>query len=450
MTTLARRLSWADAAFLTLGATIGAGIFRVPSLVAERLQNPQLMLSIWVFAGLIALLGAAVFAELSARRPVAGGQYAYLRDGMHPFVAFEFVWTACIVTKPAAMAAAAILFAGYAVQFAGAHVSPVPIAAAVLVLLTAVNCLGVRTCANVQNAVIILKVAGILAVIIAGLFMPIHAAAATSAHEIQTVGIAAIGAAYVLATAAYNGWHDVTAISAEIKNSGWAIGRGLFLGVGAVVALYVLTNAACIRALGTSALIATTTPASDAMRLAFGAAGQRTVAIFVMLSTLGLIYAKLLAIPRFAQAMAEDGLFFALVSRVNQKTRSPIAAVVLQGALAIIFATSLGYEQLFAAGAAGTSIFVALTALSLFTFRARDRKFAISKRGEYRLHGHPYTTLMFFTSTLAVTIASIVSYPGASSIVVIVGLAAVPLYRFWAKKRGPGIGPRASAAFGAT
>lgn len=396
-----------------------------------------MMLAIWAFAGMIALLGAGVFAELAARRPVAGGQYAYLRDGLHPFAGFEFVWTHLLIVKPASMAAAAILFAGYAIQLAAVHAPETLVAVAVLALATALNCFGVRACSTVQNLVLVFKIVGVVAVVIAGLFAPIHVTASAAPLALfPTGGLASIGAAYVLVSFAYIGWNDASAMSAEMKNAGWGIGRGLLVGVGVVVALYVLMNAACIRALG-PALMLTATPASDVMNIIFGITGQRIVAVLVMASTLGLIYTKMLAFPRFTHALAEDGLFFRLIGQVNQKTRVPLAAILLQGGLAMLLSVLGSYEQIVGASTSMSALFVALTASALFFLRARDQSMSPKASDGFRMPWHPYSTAIFFVSTLAATAASMVAYTLGNTIIAAIVLVSVPFYAFWSKRKGP-------------
>ncbi|HEY0099245.1 MAG TPA: amino acid permease, partial [Pyrinomonadaceae bacterium] len=167
---LARRLGLFDATMLVMGGIVGAGIFLNPAEVARQVHTPALIIGAWLLGGLIALAGAFVYAELAARRPEVGGQYAYLRDAYHPTVAFLYGWSLLLVIQSGGMAAVAITFALYFRQLTGAPLSEGAIAAIALTLLTVINCLGVRAGSNVQSALMVLKIAAIAALVFCGLW----------------------------------------------------------------------------------------------------------------------------------------------------------------------------------------------------------------------------------------------------------------------------------------
>ena len=166
---LARRLGLFDATMIVMGGIIGAGIFVNPSVVAQRVNTPALVLCAWLIGGLIALIGAFVYAELAALRPGVGGQYAYLRDAYHPVVSFLYGWTLLLVVQTGGMAGAAIIFGRYFRELSGLAVSEQFVATAALAILTFVNCLGIRTGSNAQSALMLLKLAAIALLIGVGL-----------------------------------------------------------------------------------------------------------------------------------------------------------------------------------------------------------------------------------------------------------------------------------------
>src|SRR6202171_1540321 len=144
MTRLAPRLGLLDATMIVMGGIVGSGIFINPYIVARQIHRPALILGAWAIGGWIALSGGFIWAELAARRPQLGGQYAYLREAWHPAVAFIYGWTLLLVTQTGGMAAVAVTFAKYFLQITNAPVADGAIAVLVLALLTIVNCLGVR------------------------------------------------------------------------------------------------------------------------------------------------------------------------------------------------------------------------------------------------------------------------------------------------------------------
>src|SRR5688572_11267822 len=142
---LVRRLNLFDATMIVMGGIIGAGIFVNPAEVARHVTTPALIVSAWLIGGAIAMVGAFVYAELADRRPETGGQYAYLRDAWGPLPAFLYGWSLLLVIQSGGMAAVAITFARYFTELTGSPLAEGLVAAAALALLTAINCLGVRS-----------------------------------------------------------------------------------------------------------------------------------------------------------------------------------------------------------------------------------------------------------------------------------------------------------------
>ncbi|HYZ48563.1 MAG TPA: amino acid permease, partial [Sphingomonas sp.] len=155
---LARRLGLFDVTMLVMGGIIGSGIFVTPAEVARHVQTPTLIVGAWLIGGAIAMAGALVYAELAARRPDVGGQYAYLRDAWGPMPAFLYGWSLLLVIQSGGMAAVAITFARYALDLAPLNLPEGAVAVAALALLTAINCLGVRAGGTAQSLLMVLKI----------------------------------------------------------------------------------------------------------------------------------------------------------------------------------------------------------------------------------------------------------------------------------------------------
>src|SRR5437773_4979764 len=170
---LARRLGPFDAIMIVMGGIIGAGIFVNPAVVARNVHTPLFVLGAWLIGGMIALIGAFVYAELAALRPRVGGQYAYLRDAYHPIVAFLYGWTLLLVVQTGGMAGAAIIFGRYFCELFDLSISEQVVAIVALRILTAVNCLGVRAGSNVQIALMLFILLSIVLVIGVGCFGPV-------------------------------------------------------------------------------------------------------------------------------------------------------------------------------------------------------------------------------------------------------------------------------------
>jgi basic amino acid/polyamine antiporter, APA family len=429
---LAKRLGIFDATLLVMGGIVGSGIFINPYVVAQQVHTPFLILGAWLAGGAVALAGALVYAELAARRPEVGGQYAYLRDAFHPSVAFVYGWTLLLVTQTGGMAAVAVTFARYFLEITHSAISDVVISAAALAILTIVNCLGVRSGSNVQGTLMVLKIVAIAVLVAVGLVVAHPAATPPTTLLDRPMSldlITAVGAAMTPVLFAYGGWQTTSFVAGEMKNSRRDLPRALIIGVIGVIVLYVSVTYAYIRVLGASGLAATTTPASSVMRAALGESGARFIAIGIAISTLGFLSQGMLTAPRVYFAMADDGLFFRSVAWVSPRSSAPVVAIALQGAVAIIIAASGRYEQILNYVTSVDFILFGMTGIALLVFRNRQ-----PASDGFRTPGHPVTTIFFIASCFLVVASTISKYPANSVIGLAILLTGVPVYFFWRKK----------------
>jgi basic amino acid/polyamine antiporter, APA family len=430
MSLLQRRLNVFDLTLITIGSIIGSGIFRNPAVVATRAHLPGLAIGAWVVGGLLALIGAFVFAELAERRPVSGGIYAYLRDAYHPVVAFVFGWTLLLIADTGGTAAAAILFAGYLIPMTGLQLDQHAVAVVTLAVLVAINCLGVRQGGTWQNLLVILKVAAIVGLIVAGLFAHPAAGAAATLPGFDSTGtlLGAFGLAMLPVLFSYNGFQGATYITGETVDPERTIPRGLILGVLAVIAIYVLVNIGCLRVLGPAALAASKVPASDVVQAAIGPIGARLIAIAIALSTLGFISTRMLITPRIYFQMAADRTFFKQLAWINPKTHVPTIAIIIQGVIAALIALSGTYDKIVNWIAAPEWIFVVLAAGAIFIFRKRD---ADKAQPRFRVPLHPFSTILLVLVLLAIFVSELVLIPLDTLYGTLVIIAGIIFYFAW-------------------
>lgn len=439
--TLARRLGLFDATMIVMGGIIGSGIFMNPAVVARLVNTPFLILGVWALGGLVALIAAFIWAELAALRPQVGGQYAYLREAYHPLIAFLYGWGLLLVIQTGGMAAVAVTFARYFLELTNLRVADKLIAALALAALTVINCLGVRAGSTVQSLLMVLKIFAIIGLIACGLWLigPQPGNEATAVASVEASGlsfgfVSTIGAAMVPVLFAYGGWQTSTFVAGEIREPQRNLPRALIIGVAGVVVLYLGVNFVCLKALGVSGLANTTTPASDVMRLALGPTGARLIAAGIAISTLGFLSQGMLTAPRVYFAMAEDGLFFRGVGKLNPKTQVPVMAIVLQGVLAIAIALWGEYSQILSYVVSVDFIFFGATAACIFVFRRRAMKSTDSTtvaRSFFRVPGHPVTTGLFVAICWLVVINTVYKYPENTLIGVALLLAGIPAFYFW-------------------
>jgi len=430
---LARRLGLFDITMIVMGGIIGSGIFINPYVVAQQVPSTILILAAWAFGGVIALAGAFIYAELSSQTSASGGQYVYLRDAFHPGVAFVYGWALLLVTQSGGMAAVAVTFAKYVCSLGQLETNDnvaALLATIALVVLTIINCLGVRAGSTTQNVFMILKLIAIAGLVAFGMTLtgaPTSAVVRSpSPPPTFWNSLTAFGAALIPVQFAYGGWQTSCFVAGEVRESQKNLPRGLLLGVLGVIAVYLSVNFVCVHALGPQGLGQTRTPASAVMRLALGENGGRIIAVGIAVSTAGFLSQSMLTAPRVYFAMAEDGLFFSSLAKLN-RARVPALAIALQGALAIVITLSGRYEQILNYVISVDVIFFALTAATVFVFRRRK----IDNQSIFKIPGHPFTTLFFIAACAGVAFSTFYRYPHNSAIGVGIMLTGIPVYLFW-------------------
>ena len=388
-------------------------------MVAQQVHTPLLILGAWAVGGLIALAGAFIYAELSSQSSESGGQYVYLRDALHPLVAFGYGWSLLFVIQTGGMAAVALIFANHVFELVGVATNDFRAAllgSVALALLTAVNCVGVRAGTATQNIFMVLKLIAIAALVVIGLTvsspapLSVARAAASSASTWQL--LIAFGAALIPAQFAYGGWQTACFVAGEVREPRKNLPRGLLLGVLGVIVVYLSVNYVCVHVLGADGLAQTKTPASTVMRLALGDKGARLLAAGIAISTIGFLSQSMLTAPRVYFAMADDKLFFKQLAWLN-RARVPAIAIALQGGLAIVIAlVASRFEQILNYVVSVDVVFFALSAVCVFAFRkqhAPDAKV-------FRVPGHPFTTLFFIAACCVITFSLLYKFPLNSGI----------------------------------
>ena len=430
---LNRRLGVFHATMAVIGGIVGAGIFLNPSVVARQMSAPAWILAAWGLGGVVALVGAWIYAELGAERPAAGGQYVFFREAFHPSVAFLYGWGLLWVIQSGGMAAVAVTFAMYARTLTGSTLDSRVIAVTALLSLSLINCFGVRAGATTQSTLTVLKAMAIAGLIAMGLFgnstEAVTPASAIGGAVVPGGNLTLLLGAMVPVLFAYGGWQTAGFLAGEIREPERNLPRAMILGIAAVIGLYLATNLACLRILGSAGLAATQTPASEVMQRTLGNMGSRLIGVGIVVSTLGFLSQGMLTAPRVYFAMARDGLFFSALGKVHAETHAPVAAILLQGIVASIIACTGKYETILNYVVSVDFIFYGLAGVAVFVFRRRPES-----RPVFRIPWHPWTTLGFTTACWVVVI-SLVSRQSLDSLIGLGILAAgLPAYLFWHRR----------------
>ncbi|MDN3919068.1 APC family permease [Roseateles violae] len=421
-----RQLDVRHAVAVCVGMVIGAGIFKTAPLAAAALSGSGQLYAAWALGGLLSLIGALCFAEMAAAFPDAGGDYFFLRRAYGRRLGFLFAWSRFAVIHTGSMALLAFVFGDYLAQavdlspWLGAQASAW-LAAALIVLLTALNLAGLRVGMVTQL--------GLMGVVLGGLLLLGAAGLALQRPPLTPLRLAESGAsdwgqAMVFVFLAYGGWSDAATLSAEMRDARRGIVRALLIGLALVTALYLLATWAYLRGLGLTGLAASAAPAADLMRLAFGRPGELLMIAIVSLTALSVMNAILIAGPRTSYAAARDLAPSLRLGRWNERRGTPTAATLATSAVALALvgfgaATRGGFATMVDYLSPVYWFFLLLSGAALIVLRRREPQAA----RPFTVPLYPLLPLLFIACSAYLFYASLV-YVKAGALV---GLAVLAL-----------------------
>jgi APA family basic amino acid/polyamine antiporter len=415
---------------MVVGTIIGASIFVQPAEITGRMPSPSGAAAVWLTAGILTLLGSLVAAELASTFPASGGVYVYLREGYSPLVGFLWGWAMLWIMHSGIIAAIAMIFARYLAYFV--PLGPwgtKAVAVGVIVLLSAVNYLGVRPGSRLQTALTVVKVAAIALMIGVG-FALAEGAPPTPAVALEGGTAQDFLLALVAALFAFGGWHMVTYSADETVEPERTIPRALLWGTLVVTLAYVGLNAVYFHVLPLDRVIGSDRIAADAADALLGFGGGAVMSGLVVVSTFGALTGIILTGPRVYWAMARDGLLFRRFAELHPRFRTPHQAIVLQGVWSSVLVLTGTYRALFVRVIYTEWLFFALMALALLRFRRRP-----DLRRGFSVWGYPVTPLVFAGSAFAIVVNQLLSEPAEA----LVGLtflgAGVPVFLLWRRTR---------------
>jgi len=429
---LPRRLGLVSATAVLVGATIGSGIFRVPSSVAGEVGTVGAVALLWVVGALVALFGALTLAELAALFPRSGGIYVYLREAYGPVPAFLFGWTELLVIRPSALGALAIIFASYTGNFfALGPTGERVLAAAAIAVLALTNVRSVdwgALVANITTAGKVLALAGVA--LIAFLFGDLSMGALGQTIEWSPVSWGGFGLALISVLWAYDGWADLTFMAGEVKDPERTMPRALLIGTAIVVVLYLIVNVAYLWVLPIDQMAASELVARDAATAIFGAVGAGVISALVMLSTFGALNSSTMTGPRILYAMADEGLFFKPIAHVHPKYRTPGGAILLCALLGVAYVSVRSFGELADAFIIGIWPFYALAVGAVFILRKRRPDLP----RPYRTAGYPFVPMVFLIASVLMLGNSLLRETIPTLVNFLIILAGIPVYYVWRRK----------------
>ena len=454
---LLRGLGLVDAISIVVGTIIGTGIFLTPPSIALAVNSVGLVFLVWVFAGLLSLAGALTYAELGAAMPEAGGEYAFLRRAYGPMWGYIYGWEAFVIGKTGSIATISVAFAIFLGAFVGdvfQTVLTVPLGFTTLHLtllqvialtatigLTVINYIGVVLGGRVQTIFTALKVLIVFGLAILAFFIgdgnTEHFAPFFSLPEGIRGTLSAFGVAMVGALWTYDGWNNLTMVSAEIKDPSRNIPRALIFGTGAVMVAYLIINAAYFYILPLEVIQMTANVGETMAQSALGDRGATLFAWGMVFSAFATLNAAILSGARIPYAMSSHGLFFRFASAVHPVHRTPSKALFLQAAFACGLILLLGnnrdaFSRLFTYTIFGLWIFYGLTAASVFVLRKKEPDLP----RPYKTFGYPWVPGAFVLVAAIFVVNTVVNNPMDTGLGILFILAGLPLYWYWTRRGG--------------
>jgi APA family basic amino acid/polyamine antiporter len=427
---LRRILGLRDMVLMIIGTVIGSGIFLVPGAVLHSVGNSvPWALAVWVGGGVLSLLGALTYGELSAMKPKAGGIYVYIHDCFGPFLAFLFGWALFFVIASGSVATLAVAFGNYAGTFLPLSALGVKLVAVVLiVIIAALNIRGTRQSADVMNITSLIKIAAILAISGVLLWFGKYSALGASAGGSHSFpGISGIGLAMISVLWAYEGWQYATYIAGEAVNPQRTLPVAFLSGTAVLISIYVLANLGYVSALGEAGVAGSTRVAASALEVVMGRGASQIVAIAIVISIFSAANAIMLNAPRVYYAMAKDKLFFNKLAEIHPKFGTPAFAVGALALWSVVLASTGTFERLLTYVVFIGWAFYALAAASVFVYRKRSP----NAERPYKTPGYPITPILFVIAAVALVANTIVSQPTRAAIGLGIVFLGAPAYFFW-------------------
>lgn len=448
---LVRNLGSFDSTMMMMGIVIGSGIFLTTGIMAQAVPSVPMILLAWLLGGLLILAGALTYAELGVSLPEAGGQYVYLREAYGHLFGFLFGWKMFLVNMTGSIAALGVAFAEYFGSFfprlstreivLSAHIggstytlsSGQLVAVAVILILTAVNYVGVAFGKTVQNVLTVFKIGTILVFIVLGF---LFAGGVSMDLSINPEGwsfaqlLTGFGLAFVSVFWAFDGWNNINYVAGEIKNPKRNLKFALLTGTLGVTLLYFITNIIYFLALPLRDLKGVVTVAESASSSLFGSTAAGLISGMILISILGALNGAIFVGPRVYYAMARDGLFFKGVGGVHPRFKTPGFSLVIQAFWACLLALTGTFEQLFTFAMFAGILFWVLAAAAIFTLRKKRPGLP----RPYKAWGYPVVPMIFIVALSGILLNTLIRRPVESLTGLALMAVGIPVYFMWRKK----------------
>lgn len=463
---LLRGLGLLAAISIIVGNVIGTGVFLKARVMTCNVGSAEWVILVWIAAGILSLAGALTYAELSAMKPEAGGEYIFLRDAYGRVWSFLYGWMQIFIAKTGSQAAVAVAFAIFLNDLLGGALKQVLfetqifgygyeltslqiVAVMMIVIVTTINCASVSVGGQIATFFTVIKISLVIFVGLGAFFLAdgsfgnfgtVNSGGACegvdNAFKYGAAGftfIAGFGAAMLAALWGYDGWNNLTLVAGEVKNPQKNIPLALIGGTVLIIILYVFIHFAYFYVLTPTEIASVSGSSSVAKEVAirfFGAGVLSLMAAGLMASSLGTLHTSVLTGARVPYAMAKDGIMFDSFGRLSA-TRVPVVALLVQGVWACLLAISGSFDTLTDYVIFGSWIFYTVVTASVFVFR---RKYPNADR-PYKAFGYPVVPVLFILAATGLLARTFYDSPGKSMIGIGLILAGLPVYYYLIKRK---------------
>jgi basic amino acid/polyamine antiporter, APA family len=473
---LVRGLGLIAAISIIIGNVIGTGVFLKARVMTCNVGSPDWVIIAWIAAGLLSLAGALTYAELSAMKPEAGGEYVFLRDGYGRVWSFLYGWMQIFIAKTGSQAAVAVAFAIGLNDFYGGTLKSVLletsilgskyeltslqlIAVLMIAIFTLINCASVVLAGHLATILTFVKIFLILFVGL-GAFLFVTGGTFGNFSLINDGGrcegvaeavkygsanysfAAGFAAAMLGALWGYDGWNNLTLVAGEIKQPQRNIPIALIGGTALIGLLYVGVHFAYYYVLDPTTIASVSKDSSVAKEVVarFFLTDAQTfwtaicVSIFtigLMLSSIGTLHTSILTGARVPYAMAKDGVMFEQMGKLSAKNKVPVTALIVQGIWAAVLALSGSFDTLTDYVIFGSWIFYALATSTVFVFR---QKYPNAER-PYKAFGYPVVPVLFLLVAGWLLVTTMINSPTQSFAGIFLILLGLPIYYYLVSRK---------------
>lgn len=434
-----------DSVAISIGIVLGVGIFRVPSEVANHLSSGVWILFAWVMGGVFSLLGALCYAELVALHPQSGGDYVYLKEAYGKVVGFLFAWSELLITRTGSVAAIALMFGEYLCALCGMDKGLIrPAALIVIAVLTVTNLFGLKQSSLLQNVLTIIKVAALILIIVA--CATSTRAPVTEFHLSELTHpdlkiLTAVCLALVPIMWTYGGWRDNVFLAGETKDAETSVPFALLTTCAIITIIYSAMNFMYLTFIPVDVMKTSPLIAAALLKIVFGELGAKLFEALIIVYALGVINGLLLTGSFLAKAMSQDNPLFRYLHKTDERTGTPLRALVFNGIWSCILVLTGTFEQLLFFTGLWIWIFFAMVAISIIIFRRRGYE----TTNRFQMIGYPVIPIVVATLSLLLAWSTVTYIPMESFWGTLLVLSGLPFFYMQNRKQSKEQAPKAES-----